>query len=115
MRFNAPMPYAHGRTYFDADSHIMELPEWLPAYADAAVRERIRPFSLGSTGTADRVRAMIARCGAELFMFSSDYPHVEGGRNPLKRFEASLRARSPAEIEAFYSGNFADLMRGQVG
>jgi hypothetical protein len=23
------MPYAHGRTYYDADSHLMELSEWL--------------------------------------------------------------------------------------
>jgi len=55
------MPYAEGRTYFDADSHVMELPEWLPSYAEPAFRERIKPFSLGSTGTNDRVRAMIER------------------------------------------------------
>ena len=24
------MPYAEGRTFYDADSHVMELPEWLP-------------------------------------------------------------------------------------
>jgi len=45
-----------------------------------------------------------------MFMFSSDYPHVEGGRNPLKRFESTLEGRSEAELEAFYAGNFADLM-----
>src|SRR5262249_19606515 len=50
-----------GHTFFDADSHIMETPEWLPAHADPAFRDRIRPFSLGSTGTSDRVRAMIER------------------------------------------------------
>ena len=43
-------------------------------------------------------------------MFSSDFPHVEGGRNPLKRFETSLAGRSAAEKDAFYEGNFADLM-----
>jgi len=59
--FNTRMAYAEGRTFFDADSHIMETPEWLPAYADPAFRERIRPFSLGSTGTTGRVRAMIER------------------------------------------------------
>lgn len=55
------MPYAEGRLYHDADAHIMELPEWLPSYADPVFRERIRPFSLGSTGTARHVRAMIER------------------------------------------------------
>jgi predicted TIM-barrel fold metal-dependent hydrolase len=58
----------------------------------------------------EHVGRLIERCGPELFMFSSDYPHVEGGRNPLKRFEATLEGRSEAELEAFYSGNFVDLM-----
>jgi hypothetical protein len=43
-------------------------------------------------------------------MFSSDYPHVEGGRNPMKRFEASLAGRSAEEKQAFFCDNFADLM-----
>ena len=25
------MPYAEGRIYNDADSHVMELPDWLPS------------------------------------------------------------------------------------
>ncbi|HEY2736117.1 MAG TPA: amidohydrolase family protein, partial [Polyangiales bacterium] len=33
---------------------------------------------------------LIEQCGEELFMFASDYPHPEGGRDPLGRFEASL-------------------------
>ena len=32
------MPYAEGRTYLDADSHLMELPGWLEA-AGCEVRE----------------------------------------------------------------------------
>ena len=28
------MPYAEGRTYHDADSHVMETPDWLAPYAD---------------------------------------------------------------------------------
>src|SRR5512143_738146 len=55
------MPYAEGRRFYDADSHLMETPEWLPAYADPSFRDRIRPFSLGSTGTQRHVEAMIAR------------------------------------------------------
>jgi len=66
---------------------------------------RITPYP------TEHVGRLIERCGAELFMFSSDYPHVEGGRNPIKRFETSLVDRSEAEKTAFYSGNFADLMR----
>ena len=43
-------------------------------------------------------------------MFSSDYPHVEGGRNPLKRFDESLKGTSARGVERFYSENFIDLM-----
>jgi uncharacterized protein len=44
------MPYAEGRTFYDADSHLMELGGWLAAYADPGVRERIRPLHLGPAG-----------------------------------------------------------------
>jgi predicted TIM-barrel fold metal-dependent hydrolase len=44
------MPYAEGRTYHDADSHLMELHDWLPRYADPSIRERIRPLYLGGAG-----------------------------------------------------------------
>ena len=44
------MPYAAGRTYYDADSHIMELSEWIVDYADPGVREKIRPLYLGAAG-----------------------------------------------------------------
>ena len=46
-------------------------------------------------------------------MFSSDYPHVEGGRNPIGRFERSLDAAAIEEPERhrFYWDNFVDLLR----
>ena len=53
---------------------------------------------------------IIANAGEEVCMFSSDYPHVEGGRNPLKRFDESLKGASTRAVEAFYSGNFIDMM-----
>ena len=44
-------------------------------------------------------------------LFSSDYPHVEGGRNPIKRFEAQPRAAAGrAKRQRFYCDNFVDLM-----
>jgi uncharacterized protein len=59
---------------------------------------------------------LIEQAGEELFMFASDYPHPEGGRDPLGRFEASLDAHNVSEAvrERFYSRNFAELM-GLVG
>ncbi len=55
---------------------------------------------------------IIKNSGPEVCLFSSDYPHIEGGRNPVKRFEASLDAEdcSSSERDAFYQHNFEDLM-----
>src|SRR3974377_1547953 len=33
---------------------------------------------------------IVEQGGPDLVMFSSDYPHVEGGRRPFERFEESL-------------------------
>ena len=55
---------------------------------------------------------IIANSGDEVCLFSSDYPHVEGGRNPIKRFEASMAAAgtTDAQKQRFYCDNFVDLM-----
>ena len=43
----------------------------------------------------DQLRAdhlgLIRESNEHLYLFSSDYPHVEGGCDPLARFEASLQ------------------------
>ena len=43
-------------------------------------------------------------------MFSSDYPHPEGGRDPLAKFRATLEGVDPEAQDKFYAGNFASLM-----
>ena len=53
---------------------------------------------------------IIANAGDEVALFSSDYPHVEGGRAPLKRFDESLQGCSAAARQRFYANNFIDLM-----
>lgn len=45
-----------------------------------------------------------------LYLFSTDYPHIEGGKDPFGKFGASLQSRSEGAKERFYSRNFADLM-----
>lgn len=45
----------------------------------------------------------------DIYLFSSDYPHVEGGRDPIGRFESSLGARSEAVRENFYAENFLKI------
>ncbi len=53
---------------------------------------------------------IIANSGEEICLFSSDFPHVEGGRNPLKRFGDSLASTPQAVQDRFYCDNFIDLM-----
>ncbi len=53
---------------------------------------------------------IIENSGEEMCLFSSDFPHVEGGRNPLKRFDQSLEGVSANARERFYAENFVDLM-----
>jgi uncharacterized protein len=52
---------------------------------------------------------LIDQCGEDLLLFSSDYPHPEGTRDPLGRFEATMEGVPDSGRERFYSGNFADL------
>ena len=56
----------------------------------------------------------IEQGGEGVFMFSSDWPHVEGGRNPIGRFERSLAGLGVPAIERFYCDNFCDLMGPHV-
>ncbi len=60
------------------------------------------------------VGRLIDECGPNLFMFASDWPHPEGGRNPLAEFEASMNraAIAPAARRAFYHDNLAWLLNG---
>jgi predicted TIM-barrel fold metal-dependent hydrolase len=54
----------------------------------------------------EEVGLFIDQSNPDLYLFSSDYPHIEGGRNPIARFEAALGNRSDAIREQFYAENF---------
>ncbi|MGB1733335.1 MAG: amidohydrolase family protein, partial [Acidimicrobiales bacterium] len=65
---------------------------------------RVTPFPTEPT------RWIIENTGAEICMFSSDFPHVEGGRNPLRRFDNEVAALSDETQDRFFRANFEDLM-----
>ncbi len=46
---------------------------------------------------------------SELYMFSSDYPHAEGGRDPIGRFDRSTASLSEAARRQFFFENFQTL------
>jgi uncharacterized protein len=102
------------------------VPSWMrqmEAAFDAFARheDRLRKLSLRPSEYVRRqtrftpyptedVGWIIEQSGSEVCMFSSDYPHVEGGRRPIERFEASMANTSAASRQAFYHDNFVDLM-----
>jgi predicted TIM-barrel fold metal-dependent hydrolase len=102
------------------------VPSWLrqmESAFDAFVRheDRLRALSMRPSEYVRRqvrftpyptedVGWIIAQAGPEVCLFSSDYPHVEGGRRPIERFEASLAGTSADARRAFYHDNFVDLM-----
>jgi len=103
---------------------------WVPSWMrqmesafDAFVKheERLRALSMRPSDFVRRqvrftpyptedVGWIIEQAGDDVCMFSSDFPHVEGGRKPLERFEASLGDASDDVREKFYRTNFEDLM-----
>ncbi|WP_372006046.1 amidohydrolase family protein [Tistrella mobilis] len=52
------------------------------------------------------VGALIRASDSRLYAFSTDYPHIEGGRDPVASFDATLGGCTEAERAAFYAGNF---------
>jgi hypothetical protein len=59
------------------------------------------------------VGAFIKESSPELYLFSSDYPHAEGGRDPIGRFERTLVGHDESAKRRFYADNFADLYRDE--
>lgn len=102
------------------------LPSWM-RYLDSAhaafarMEERLQKLSLKPSEYVRRqIRAtpyptedvgwILREAGPEIPLFSSDFPHVEGGRNPVKRFESTLEGVNERAREAFYRRNFEGLM-----
>ncbi len=66
---------------------------------------RVAPFPFEPVG------AWIARSGlSEVYAFSTDYPHEEGGVAPVPTFLASLEPLGPEVVERFFVSNGADLL-----
>jgi uncharacterized protein len=109
---------------------------WVPSWtrqmesafeAFARHEDRLRALSLRPTEyvrrqvrftpyPTDDVGWIVSQSGPEVCLFSSDYPHVEGGRRPIERFEASLAVAGISDDarRAFYTDNFVDLMGSAI-
>lgn len=57
----------------------------------------------------ENVQQLVSESWPELYMFSSDYPHAEGGRDPIGRFVRTTESLTGHERDLFFHHNFLDL------
>ena len=80
----------------------------LSAPPSELVRRAVRftPYATEDAGV------IIREGGPELFLFSSDYPHPEGTRNPIERFEGTFAGFDEDTKDRFYRRNFEHMFAG---
>src|SRR5580704_9867682 len=78
----------------------------LPMLPSEYLRRQVRftPFPFEDT------QWLIEQCGPELFMFSTDYPHPEGGRHPFEIFTEAVAGFDESTRERFFWRNGAELL-----
>ena len=78
----------------------------LPLLPSEYIRRQVRftPFPFEDTAW------LVDQCGPELFMFSTDYPHPEGGKRPFEAFGEAVAGFDEATRERFFWRNGAELL-----
>jgi predicted TIM-barrel fold metal-dependent hydrolase len=90
------------RSFGRTDPYLQAMPMKPSEYVRRAVR--FTPFP------GEDIGRMIKDGGADLFMFSSDYPHPEGTNDPLGRFERTLADIDDDAKDCFYRRNYEQMM-----
>jgi predicted TIM-barrel fold metal-dependent hydrolase len=69
------------------------------------IRQQLRftPYPFEDVG------ALVRESSPDLYLFSSDYPHAEGGRDPIARFERALAGADDDVTRKFFADNFRTL------
>ena len=65
---------------------------------------RVTPYTTEDAGW------IIGQSSPFICMFSTDYPHLEGGRNPYERFQRSTASLPEKDQDCFFRANFEDLI-----
>jgi predicted TIM-barrel fold metal-dependent hydrolase len=90
------------KSFGKTDPYLKAMPMKPSEYIRRAVK--FTPFPGEDAGR------MIRDSGADLFMFSSDYPHPEGTNDPKGRFERTMSDIDQAGLDRFYRSNFEAMM-----
>ncbi|WP_328600505.1 amidohydrolase family protein [Pontixanthobacter aquaemixtae] len=90
--------YSFNRT----DPYLKDMDQMPSEYIKRAIR--FTPFPNEDVGR------MIKDSSPELYMFSSDYPHPEGTKDPLGKFETSLEGLDEGVKDMFFRTNYDHMM-----
>ena len=93
--------YAH-RSFSKFEPALKALPLLPSEYLRRQVR--FTPFPFEDTAW------LLEQCGPELFMFSTDYPHPEGGRRPFEIFRDAVPTFDESTHDRFFWRNGAELL-----
>jgi uncharacterized protein len=93
--------HAH-RSFAKSEPQLQELDLKPSEYLRRQVR--FTPFPFEDTAW------LVEQCGPELFMFSTDYPHPEGGRRPFEIFGDAMSTFDDTAREQFFWRNGAELV-----
>ncbi len=99
--FLRQLDFAH-RGFKRMDPYVQALEMKPSEYLRRAVK--FTPFP------GEDVGQMIKEAGADLFLFSSDYPHPEGTNDPLGRFEHYMADIDEDAKDRFYRRNYEEMM-----
>jgi uncharacterized protein len=88
--------------YFKFEERLRSLSLRPSEYVGRQVR--VTPYSVDDVGW------IIEQSSEDICMFSSDYPHKEGGRDPIKRFDNAIKHLPESAKQRFYCDNFIDMM-----
>ena len=91
------MTYATGREYFDADSHIMELPNFLTEFADPGIREKLPAISYAASAVSEEEALELMRQNG----------HSQAYKKELLALGDDM-IRGPKEIQALGAFDGAD-------
>jgi predicted TIM-barrel fold metal-dependent hydrolase len=91
----------HAHRSFSKTEPLLQALELKPS---EYVRRQVRftPFPFEDTAW------LVEQCGPELFMFSTDYPHPEGGRRPFEIFGEAMERFDAEAQERFFWRNGAE-------
>ena len=93
----------HGyRSFRKTDPYLQQLDLKPSDYIRRAVK--VSPFPDEDVGL------MIRDAGPELFLFTSDYPHPEGTRDPIGKFEKTIGDLPEEAKDRFYRRNYEELV-----